>query len=298
MDSNSYERILQNSRLLRVSGLLLSLTLLGAAFYSSPLIELFSMVLRREESSHGLFVPLLSLYFVWHKRSALSEIGTKYEFVRGSMVVTGGFLLFSLARIHDYFFWECFSFIVVLSGLVLCFLGKDWFKEISFPIFFLISMIPISEHLYDTMAGWLRQATIMTSTELLALVGVPVLREDLLIHLPNTALNINIGCSGIRYLLSYFVFGIAYAYLFRTRFNQRIFAVCLTIPISLLASTLRLIAIALLAYYIGPHIAQYWPHVIISWLVFFSVLVLFVTFDQWLMSRKRRDDHRLGNPCP
>jgi exosortase len=249
------------------------------------------MILGRKGSSHGVFVPLLCLYFVWRKKPALGEIEAKYEIVPGIMVVTGGFLLFSLARLHNYFFWECVSFMVVLSGLVICFLGKEWFKEISFPIVFLITMIPVPEHYYDTMADWLRQTTIMTSTELLALVGVPVLREDLLIHLPNVALKINIGCSGIRYLLSYFVFGIAYAYLFRTKTTQRILVVGLTVPISLMASTLRLTVIALLTYYIGPHMAHYWPHVITSWSVFFSVLVFFVALDRWLVSRKEKEQH-------
>ena len=271
---------------MRVAGLVLSLVGVGVAFYSSTLLELLTAVLRREESSHGLFVPLLSLYFVWQKRMVLREIEPRYEIVPGLGVVAGGLLLFSLVRAHDYFFWECFSFVVVLSGLAICFLGKDWLKEILFPVVFLISMIPISEHIYHSLADWLRQLTITTSTQVLALIGVPFLREDLMIHLPNTALNINIGCSGIRYMLSYFVFGLAYAYLYRTKTSQRVLLVCLTIPISLMASTLRLTSIALLTYYIGPHMAQYWPHVITSWLVFLSVLAFFVALDQWLVSQK------------
>ena len=109
-----------------------------------------------------------------------------------------------------------------------------------------------------------------------------------MIHLPNTVLTINIACSGIRYLLSYFVFGVAYSYLYRKTIGQRFLVVALTIPISLLASTLRLTAIVLLTYYVGSHMAEYWPHVITSWLVFVSVLVLFVGVDRWLMGRHVR----------
>ena len=149
-------------------------------------------------------------------------------------------------------------------------------------------MIPIPEHLYNTRADWVRQGTITASTQVLALIGIPFLREDLLIQLPNAALNISIGCSGIRYLLSYFVFGMAYAYLYRTKTSQRVLLVCLTIPISLMASTLRLTSIALLAYYIGPHMATYWPHVMTSWLVFLSVLAFFVALDQGILIRRVR----------
>ena len=150
-------------------------------------------------------------------------------------------------------------------------------------------MIPIPMHLYQTMADWLRKGTIEISTQLLALIGIPFLREMYLIHLPTTTLKVAIGCSGIRYLLTYFVFGMAYAYLFRTGINQRISLVCLTIPISLLASSLRLTLIALLAYCIGPYMAEYWPHVIASWLVFFSVLVSSVLLDRWFILRKEKE---------
>ena len=288
MNSNCHSSLLRESPSIRIAGLLLALGLVGIVFYSATLMELLSAVLRREESSHGVFVPLLSLYFVWRKRNRLKEIEPSYEIIRGLGLVAGGLLLFSLARAHAYFFWECFSFVIVLSGLVICFLGKDISKQILFPIFFLICMIPIPEHLYMAIAHWVRQGTITASTQVLALIGIPFLREDLLIQLPNTVLNINIGCSGIRYLLSYFVFGIAYAYPYRTTTKQRVLLVCLTIPISLMASTLRLTFIALLAYYIGPHMATYWPHVITSWLVFLSVLAFFVALDQGILIRRVR----------
>ena len=64
---------------------------------------------------------------------------------------------------------------------------------------------------------------------------------------------------------------------------------CLTIPISLLASTLRLTFIALLAYYVGPHMAEYWPHVITSWAVFFAVLAFFIALDQGVLVRRARE---------
>lgn len=268
---------------MRAVGLLLSLLVVAGILYPDTLRELLSAVLRREESSHGVFVPLLSLYFIWRKRNRLSKIEPSYDIIPGLGLVAGGLFLFSLVRAYDSFFWECFSFVIVISGFVTCFWGKDILKEILFPVLFLAAMIPIPGHLYNSMADWVREGAIRGATHILSLVGVPFLREDLLIHLPNTALNINIGCSGIRYLVSYFVFGVAYAYLYRTTTGQRVVLVGLTIPISLIASTLRLTTIATLAYYIGPYMATHWPHVFTSWLVFLSVLGFFVILDQGIL---------------
>ena len=289
MNSNCHPTLLRESLSIRVLGLALSLLVLMGVFYSTTLLQLLTAVVRREDSSHGLFVPLLSLYFVWDKRLKLREIQPNYEAAIGLGVVAGGLLLFWLTRVSGYFFLECLSFFVVLCGLVLCFLGREIFKRIVFPIFFLIFMIPIPEQLYGNLADWVRQGAMTGSMQILKLIGVPVLRQDLIIQLPNITLSINIGCSGIRYLLSYFVFGIAYAYLYRTSTSQRVLLVCLTIPLSLLASTLRLTFIALLAYYIGPRMAEYWPHVITSWAVFFMVLAFFIALDQGVLVRRGRE---------
>ena len=148
---------MRDSTIMKIAGLLLTLGLVGIVFYASTLSELFSAVLRREDSSHGLFVPLLSLFFVWSKRSKLREIEPKYEIVLGLGVVAGGLLLFLLAKGYAYFSWECFSLLGMLSGLVICFLGKEISKQILFPIFYLIFMIPIPQHLYNTLVGFDRE---------------------------------------------------------------------------------------------------------------------------------------------
>ncbi|MBW1717639.1 MAG: archaeosortase/exosortase family protein, partial [Deltaproteobacteria bacterium] len=116
---------MRNSGPIRIAGLLLALGLVGIVFYSATLIELLSAVLRREDSSHGVFVPLLSLFFLWRKRTRLREIEPSYDIIPGLGVFAGGLLLFLLVRVHDYLFLECFSFVIVFAGLVICFLGKD-----------------------------------------------------------------------------------------------------------------------------------------------------------------------------
>jgi exosortase/archaeosortase family protein len=79
---------------------------------------------------------------------------------------------------------------------------------------------------------------------------------------------------------------LAYAYLFRGIFRQRLLVVGLTIPVSLLASTLRLTTIAVLSYYVGAFMAEPRPHVIISWVVFALILMLSVALDRKVASRE------------
>ena len=71
MSSDPPGKFSLDSRLSRIAGLGICLALVGIILYSSIVPELFSSVLRREGSSHGVFVPLLSLYFLWRKRAEL-----------------------------------------------------------------------------------------------------------------------------------------------------------------------------------------------------------------------------------
>ncbi len=48
---------------------------------------------------------------------------------------------------------------------------------------------------------------------------VPFIREGYNIHLPNVDLYVAKSCSGIRYLISYFVFGLAYAFIYKKSIN-------------------------------------------------------------------------------
>jgi exosortase len=239
-------------------------------------------VLGREGSSHGVFVPLISGYFLWINWKTISAVKIKYNYSGIPFILVG--IIFPLLNI-DIFQLECLSYLVFISGIIIFFLGKTLFKKISFPLLFCITMIPLPEDFYISMANLTRDITFNGSLRIIPLLGITFFKEGYFIHLPNTVLEVALGCSGIRYLISYFVFGLAYAYLFRKSAWSQVGLVVCTIPISLIASVLRLTFIFLLTYYISPKMAEHWPHVFISWSVFFVVLLLAIGLDQFFLNR-------------
>jgi len=211
--------------------------LAGLSIYQTAIIEVISAVLHREGSSHGVFVPFLSLYFLWLKRDDLKKIEPQYNYFGIVLIVLGAIVpLFNIGN----FQLDFLSFIVFLAGLIYVIFGKELFKNITFPLFFLITMIPIPENIYDSMANYLRHISTGGSLKIISLFGISYFRDGWLIQLPNALLKVNIGCSGIRYLISYFVFGLAYAWLYRENTGRRLLIVVLTIPVSLFASICRL----------------------------------------------------------
>ena len=116
--------------------------------------------------------------------------------------------------------------------------------------------------------------------------GVLLHRNGFHIDLPNTRLYIAHGCSGIRYLLSYLVFGLAYACIFKKSFKARVLVVMGALPLSIVGGVLRLWIIFFSAYYIGPIMVEHRSHVLLSWSVFTLLLVGVIFVDQYVLRRR------------
>lgn len=271
------------SKYYRLSIVIILTLLSGLFLYQTAIIKVFSAVIHREGSSHGVFVPFLTLYFIWLKRDIIRDIEPQFDYLGIIFIVLGTIVpLFNIGNFQINFLF----LIVFLAGLFFTFFGRTFFKEISFPIFFLIAMIPIPEDLYKTLANYLRHISTDGSLKIISLLGIPYFKEGWLVQLPNALLKVNIGCSGIRYLISYVVFGIAYAWLYRDKVSSRVLIVALTIPISLFASICRLTAIFILTYTFGPYMAEHRPHIITSWIVFFVILITSIAADQYFQKHR------------
>ena len=271
--------------------LVLLLTLLGgmAVFLCrGPLIALSQSVLHREGSSHGVFVPFISAYFFWLKRREIKKAQPRFSLPLGGAVVVAGLLVLSISRGSTEIALPVLSFVVVASGLVIALFGISVFKEVSFPLLFLATMIPLPETLYARIAEWMQAATTTGSVWLTQALCIPIYRDGYTIQLPNASLFIAMSCSGIRYLLSYFVFSLAYAFLCKSSGKGRILVVLASFPTALMAGVLRLSSIYLAVYYVGPFMAGHRPHILLSWSVFLAVLVIAISGDQYLSAIRER----------
>lgn len=270
---------------IRVFTLLMVLVGLGLLVYRESLSEVIASVLHREDASHGLCVPFISGYLIWLRLEKIKEAKPSFAIVPGMAMVGAGFLLFFLGRNNTEFALGALSFLLVTAGLVIGLLGRDLFKELRFPLFFLVAMIPLPKPLYAQLTEGMRMATTSLSVWVLQLFHFPIYRESYNVSLPNMKLFIANSCSGIRYLVPYFVFGLAYAFVCKKTLKSRVFVVLATIPISIIGGALRQSLIFLSAHYIGPFMAEHRPHVLISWSVFMTVLVGVMWMDRKISRR-------------
>ena len=259
--------------------------LAGLVFYQEAIATVMTQVVNRNDSSHGIFVPFIAAYFLWMIKDRIKDTAIDYFWSGIPLLIvclvpplsgTGNFQI------------QFIAFIVFNCGLVLVLLGKAMFKTVAFPILFLITMTPLPPDLYSNLANVSRTIAFGGSLEIISWLGIPYHRIGWDIELPNALLNVAESCSGIRYLISFVVFGLAYAYLHRTSTSGRIATVLATIPISLFASICRLTIIFVMTYWVSPFWSQHGPHVVLSWFVFFTILFSIIFIDQWVQRKKGR----------
>jgi exosortase len=264
----------------------LILAALGLTVYLDPLRSLLADVLQRKGSSHGLFVPFICGYLIWLKLDKIKGLTLQTALLPGGAVMMAGFVVLYFGRSGTGYVLPVLSFLVVAAGILLVVLGQEVFKEVSFPLFFLAAMIPLPEGIYSQVSEWMRYASTWGAVTLLEPLCIPLHREGYDIYLPNMHLVVNEACSGIRYLLSYLVFSLAYAFRLKQSSKARILVVIAALPLSVVGGVLRLSFVFSTAYYIGPVMIERRPHELLSWSVFAVLLVAAVGVDRYLEKRK------------
>lgn len=258
---------------------LLRFGLLAAAFiylYASALPPLIADWWEDPNYSHGFLVPFLSSYFTWERREKLyfAELRPSSW---GLGLLVGGLSLLFLGSIGAELFLTRFSMIVVICGLVLYLFGREVLKILSFPIAFLIFMIPFPTLLLNAVTFPLQLFAAKLSTFSLQMIDIPVFRDGNIIFLPYTTLEVAEACSGIRSLVALTMLAVVFAYMTQRNILRQSLLTLSAIPIAIVANAFRIWGTGALAHFYGMKLAEGFYHTFAGWIVFvlaFGLLVV------------------------
>ena len=240
--------------------------------YFRILQGLVSDWVRMPDFSHGFLIPIVSLYFVYERRKQYSVLGPSSHWA-GLALLLFGVMLYLLGNLATEFFTIRFSMLVVLGGIILFLLGKEFFKTLLFPLAFLIFMIPIPSVLMDRITFPMQLFASKVAARSLDLIGIPVLREGNIIQLANTSLEVAEACSGIRSLISLLALSVVFAYFSQNKTWKRIVLVLSTFPIAIIANAARVTGTGILAHHYGDQVAQGFFHGFSGWILFVVAFV-------------------------
>lgn len=252
------------------SAILLSLVVL---LYASVLKALVRQWWFDPDYGHGFFVPLFSGYILWRerKRWMRSEIQPSNF---GLLVMLGAVALLLAGSLAAELFASRASLVVLLAGIILFLAGWKLLRAVSFPLGFLIFMIPIPVIIYNQITFPLQLITSRFATFWLELVQVPVLRDGNVLMLSNYSLEIVEACSGIRSLMALISLAIAYGYLVEPRRWVRYVLVILMVPSAIVSNAIRIMGAGVLAHRFSPTAAEGFLHEFSGWVIFLAALVL------------------------
>lgn len=219
---------------------------------------LYYMVLHWDavaDYSHGFLIAPLSLYFAWERSPQLKRARIEPSWW-GLLPLALSTTTLAIGRLGTELMNMRVSFVLALIGLVLLLWGRQVFKILAFPLFFLFLMVPLPQSLVNIVAFPLQLIAADWAVDLLYYLHIPALREGNIIHLPETTLFVAEACSGLRSLMALVTLGVVFAYFFRQSWGERILIVASTIPIAIIVNSGRVALTGILTYRFGEKAAE------------------------------------------
>jgi exosortase len=230
------------------------------------------------DMGHGFFVPVIAAYIAWQRRDKVLATPVKPNYW-GLLLIAWGALQLIVGMLGVELFLQRTAFLISLVGAILTIGGTAVVRALAFPLFLLIFMIPIPAIVYTQITFPLQLFASRVAESVLALLGIPVLRDGNVLELASQKLSVVEACSGIRSLLSLTFLSLVYAYFFDSKKWMRAALFLATIPIAILANAGRVTITGILSEW-RTDLAQGFFHSVEGWIIFIVAMIFMIITHQ------------------
>lgn len=183
------------------------------------------------EYSYGWIVPALCLCLAWERWKSRPEPSSVQGRI-GPVIATGFLMLVLLAA---FLFlevvpnWRMAAWVAgfSLAGITGCVLyllgGRKWVNHFTFPVVFFLVAIPWPTRLEAPLIEVMAMANAVISTFVSNVMGMPAIRQGIVIQTGAGTVGVEAACSGIRSLQASITIALFLGELFRYGFFRRIF---------------------------------------------------------------------------
>jgi exosortase len=217
--------------------------------------------------SHGFFIVPLAVYFAWERRDRIAQAPIVPSRL-GLVVVAGSLLLLIGGLLGAELFLSRFSIVATIAGAVLFLYGWPMMRVLSFPLMFLLLMIPLPAIIFNKIAFPLQLLASHVGEQTVNAMDIPILREGNVLILANATLEVAEACSGIRSLVSLFTLGLVFGYFVDRRLWVRTVIALSAIPFAIFANGLRVASAGVAAHNYGTAGVEGLFHEFSGWVVF------------------------------
>ena len=230
---------------------------------------------RESYYSHGYLIPFICLFLAWRKREKLKSLPLKPS-ISGLFLLLGGILLHLLSLALKINFGSYMAIIITLTGLILYLGGKAHFKELFFPVGFLLFMMPLPEVMIIGISFKMKILVAQVSSFLVNSMGISTMRDGSTIYLPQGYVIVGDPCSGLRSLITFFALGFLFTQFCNASFFKKCMLVVCTVPVALISNAVRIISLLLVTHIYGEKVAMGFFHDFSGVMVFILVFAGFI----------------------
>lgn len=234
--------------------LFLLFNLAAFAIFSRHLAHLFTISLNNGLYSHIILIPAVSGYLIYsNRKNILSQtecgIFTGIPVIILSLAVYGagafqqadGDARLSAVTLSALLFW---------AGGFAIFYGARALKNASFPLLFLIFMVPVPGLIMDNVINLLQRGSTEAAYMILKSAGVPFIREGFIFHMGGMDIEVARECSGIRSSLSLFIVSVAAGHFYLRTWWKKLLLSLIVLPVAVFKNGLRIATLAFLGLYV------------------------------------------------
>lgn len=232
--------------------------------------------------SHGFLVPLISGFIAWQKLKKLSGLKIIPTFRWGWLLLIAGVGIHVISALLRVYFTSAYSLLLVLSGIILLFGGKEYFKKMIFSMFFLTFMIPLPLFLTSNLSFRLKILASQLAVAIVNMAGIKAVRDGSVIMTAHSQLIVEDPCSGIRSLIALIALSFLFAYYSNITKANKIILCFAAVPIAICANVVRITVLTLVGEVYGMRFTTGLLHEIMGFGVFVLAFIGLSIFQKVL----------------
>lgn len=229
--------------------------------------------------THGILVPFITGFLIYKKKDRLKTIPKGCSPI-GLWVFLSGIALQLIASFWRVHFISGFSIPIVIFGTILYLYGKEFTKEILFPLSFLIFMIPLPLIVIAELSLKLKLLTTKLTVFISNLFGISVVNEGNILYFHKGHMVVGDVCSGLRSLVSLLGMGALYGYLLPVNRLKKFILFISAIPISIVSNMVRMFVLCIIANLFGVEYTGGFIHDATGILIYITAFGLLFSMDK------------------
>lgn len=257
---------------------LIRLGIVWAAILTVFMRDAADMVMIWWDSStfnHSLLIPFILGWLVMQREDELKRI-VPSVWAPGLLVMAAAATGWVLGEAAGVALARHLALVMFLQGSTLALLGPHVARALLFPLAYALFLVPIGEEIVPQ----LQVITADISMTLLGLAGIPAHIEGVFISTPTALFRVAEACSGVKFLVAMFAYGVLVANVCFKSWPRRIGIIAIAIVVPVLANGVRAFGTIYIAHHHGLDFAAGFDHIFYGW-IFFALVLLLVMAIGW-----------------